>query len=345
MPYIFFPDYMARFNSSQPSLNRFEKVKQLFQFGAQPKESASHPELQQMKGRIHDLQDSANDLARQLRVLYKELSHELDPELQSYFGSIIGPLIHEFECLQKKADKADTLVDSVHIQEKYGRWIFKARDLLNFFENNPRDREAIVKAVVRHTGEIAMHIVDREMGFVRSYLETRLHELSMSPAERLQLRMKIEESLTPYLETLKSLRGPKEDLSLEDLGSWKFQISEKCGDVTHACMDVIDVMIKEAEKARLPDIAAIEDEQVNFLEKAAPKLLQALRQQSPSLDEFERRRWQAELYLLEDQAQRIEQDISLDPPVYQRLKGIKSVFKKAQKLIDERSHKKPDKPE
>lgn len=328
---------MAKFNSSQPSVNPFEKVKQLLLIGSsRPKEENPHqPELQQMKGRIRDFQDSANDLIKQLKILHKELSSELDPELQSYFGSIVGPLIQEYEALQKKADKADNVIGSVHIQEKYSRWIFKTRDLLNFFASNPRDRDAIVKAVVRHTGDIAMHIVDREQRFLKDYLETRLNELSIKPAERLQLRLQIEESLIPFLENLRHLRGPQETISLEDLGSWKIRISEKCGDLTHAALDVIDVMIREAEESKKPDIVAIEDEQVNFLEKAAPQLLQAVKQ-NLALDDSERRKLQNALHLLEDKAQEIEQDICLDPPAYQRLKGIKAVFKRAQKLLDQK---------
>lgn len=280
----------------------------------------------QLTGRIHALQNTANQVLADLNQLKTDLEQQADSDLLGSLDAVVKPIVRDVERIQRKVVSSQSLDERKDAAERYTQWIERARPWVHFLSANLKDRDAIIQAVVKHTIQTSEELVKRDLQVISDYQKHKLAELAADNGENRLLKNRLEQALSKHLEDLSRLQRsepPKPGVTgLKELEVWKERIENLREKLYNKSLQIIDEIFagihsKETKEqhdhviANLSRIANIE-EKINQLHRSLRKHV---------LDEDE---IHACLDQLQKETRHILQELALTPELADRVYKVRN---------------------
>lgn len=306
--------------NKQSILNRFvDRIRSTFQkFQNKPTQDF------QLTGRIQDLQRTAFTVMQELEVIKQELKKEIDADVFFYVEDVIDPITREVSRLNKSLEQPGTVTHQAKAYQRYSQWIEKAKLWIQVC-SKAKDREGILKAIIRYTIDDFLEVIDRDLQVLNDYQEHMLDALAIDEEEKIALAQRLELRLEPYIKGLNELRVRPMDLSLQQIAIWKSQVDKRREKYFDASLHAIDKIINQS----IPDSSSDSDQehlvdvlsQIVYLEHECPRLYDeiymAKKPNQSQIDAFSSR-----LISLEHEAHQLNLDLRLTPDLIERLQVI-----------------------
>lgn len=282
--------------------------------------------------RIHELEQSADEVFIQLNKIKESLVHVLDAKLLKSVHGVLTPMIKEVGRLKKiPVIQPGNVDEQIQVVNRYHQWIDdKIRPWVQVFATQGHDRRAMISAVVQLVIQSSAENIDRDLQVIKEYINHQIVEFSLLPSDKKVLAELLQEALADPLRRLDDLRNPPKGLSIDRLNVWKSDVChlrEVCyNEALHVIDDVLHqvqptVQIEDAHGKLIVNFKEIID-----LEVSVPQLLKEVHlfREKSSIDftEVDRERLQEMrdvLFVLEDEASKLEDDLELTPELKDRL--------------------------
>lgn len=314
-------------------LNRFvDRIRTTFQ-KFQNKPDSDH----QLHGRIQDLHTKANLVLDHLSTIKAELINELDQDVLVHVEEVLDPIIKEVSRLHQSMEKPGSVIHQAKTYQRYSQWIEKAKLWIQIC-SKAKDKESIVKAIIRYTVDDFLEVINRDIQVINDYQEHMLEALAIDDEEKIMLAQRLETRLEPYLKGLNDLRVRPSDLPLKEIAIWKSQVDKRREKYFDAALHAIDKLINDI----IPDKSGFEEQehliealsQIAYLEREIPNLYDEIYMaKKPSkelLNIFESR-----LTTNEQEIHQLNLDLRLPPDLIDRLQGLSEMLEQARKKLDE----------
>lgn len=183
------------------------------------------------------IQDTANKLLTQLREMKSSVEGFVDEELSSHIKTVITTMdqgITSIHDLLKEKTTYD-IARQVKVYELYAQWIIEARPWLLLLSEKIDERETIIKYAASY---ISAERIERDIRSIRNYPSYELAE---------KYRSQLEEALRISMKKLQGLKYLPEDLTLEELNSWKAEVNHCRGEFYDEALRIIDRVIRKHE--------------------------------------------------------------------------------------------------
>lgn len=281
-----------------------------------------------LAGRIRELNKNADDVLKVLSVVREDLRNEVDDELFSFVESVMNPMIRDVERVQKIVKNDGTAYQQIDAFTKYNEWIDKAKLWVQVC-STAKDKEAISKAVVKHTIDDFVAMIDRDLQLIEDYQEHLLDDVEVSEAEKKRLKVEIQKGLNQSIKRLITLKNHPKALSLDNLSQWKDNVDRRRDRYFNAILQLIDGKINEIS----PTKRSFEEEhgaligtleQISYLEMEIPMLAEKFTKDP--IDPFEIEVSKQQLLALEDEIHDLYLDMRMPPAIIERLQDLKELL-------------------
>lgn len=204
---------------------------------------------QQLNGRIHALQNTANQVLTALNQIKAELASEEDPDLINSLDAVVKPIVRDVERLQRKSAHPNSLAEQEDAAEHYSAWIERAQPWVHFLSTNLKDRKAIINAVVKHTIIASEEMVKRDLQVIKDYQNHKLAELATNNSDRSQLQKRLDIALSKHLADLSRLQRSEpakvEDIGLKELEVWKERVETLREKLYNKSLEIVDDIFRD----------------------------------------------------------------------------------------------------
>ena len=313
--------------SKQTILNRFvDRIRSTFQkFQNKPSQDP------QLIGRIQDLQRTAFTVMQELEVIKNELKKEIDAETFSYVEEVIDPITREVSRLNKSLEQPGTVTYHAKAYQRYSQWIEKAKLWIQICSKS-KDREGVLKAIIRYTIDEFLEVIDRDLQVLNDYQEHMLDALAVDEEEKIALAQRLEVRLEPYIKGLNDLHQRPKDLSLQEIAIWKSQVDKRREKYFDASLHAIDKIINQSmpdtssdsEQEHLVDVLS----QIVYLEHECPTLYDEI-YLAKKLSQSQIDSLSSRLISLEQEVHQLNLDLRLTPDLIERLQTIAEMLDQA----------------
>ncbi len=307
------------------------KIKGIFPF---TKASSQDKEEHKLLGRIHELNKNASDVLNVLNTVREDLKKEVDDELYPFVEAVMNPMIRDICRIQKVVKKEGLMHQQIDAFNQYNEWINRAKLWVQICSTS-KNRDVIEKAIIQHTFEDFIVIIDRDLKLICDYEEHLLDELDITDEEKTSLRIEIEKGLTIYLKSMKALKNFPKNLKLEDLTTWKDQADKRRDRYFNTVLQVIDNKTGEFNPSKKNkedhDVLLGSFEQVSYLEVEIPLLAEKI---ELSKDSFEIEVSLQQLLALQEEVDELYHDIRTPSSIIERLQDLKLLLEHVFKKLD-----------
>lgn len=306
--------------SQQENRTLFQKFKAVavHLFTTQNSKSEHH-----LTGRIHTLQNTANQVLSELNQIKAELALGVDPDLLNSIDAVVKPIVRDIERIQRKVNHSRSIDEKEDAAKHYSQWIERARPWVHFLSTNLTDRKAIIHAVVRHTIQISEELVRRDLQVIQDYQNHKLAEMGKDDGERMLLKERIDQALSKQVEDLTRLQRsepPKVDeIGLKELETWKERIENLREKLYNKALQIIDETFTVKETKEQHDHVLSNLNRIAKIEEEVEQLQKALRKHV--LDEEE---IHATLDQIQNEIRNILLSIALTPELADRVRRVKN---------------------
>lgn len=233
----------AEFSAHYPSVSDetkferfFRKINQFFQKEPEPNS--------QLKGRIHELQQNADQVLKELIEVKKELKNEIEPSLFAFVETVVDPLFKEVKRIQKEMEKNDSMSQYIQVFKRYTAWIDKAKMWVELCSSRNK-KEAISKAVIEYNIQEFNAIVERDLQVINDYFNHTLDRYQMEANHEKSLKQKVENDLLPHIASLQKLQRRPDALTLFNLSLWRSQFDQQREKHFSTALHIIDTLIQK----------------------------------------------------------------------------------------------------
>lgn len=321
----FFPE-VTQPTKVSPSL--FDRIKGMV-FSV-PKNDEAIRTRAKLVEKMNELQNTADDVFNQLFSIRENLENmQFDHRLYNSITAVIDPLIKDMGRLRhaKDSNKHDA-----EVVDQYQHWInAKVKPWVKLLANQAHDQHAVIQAVVKFTIHASNDLIDRDLKVINEYLRHKLIDLQLTTEENFKLGHVMQEALVDPLQGLNALRAEPQELTLEELNTWKAEVDKERENYSNEALDAIDHVFEHisshATEENGEDLVENFDEMID-LEERVPQLLEeisrfhekelCLLEDQEILQEFRER-----LRVLEAEALRLEAHLELTPELHDRLQVMK----------------------
>lgn len=303
------------------------KIKGIFPFGKTTEQEKK--EEHKLFGRIHELSKNAGDVLKVLNTMREDLKKEVDDELYPFVEAVMNPMIRDISRIQKVVQKEGLMHQQIDAFNQYNEWIDRAKLWVQVCSTS-KNKEAIEKAIIKHTFEDFIVIIERDLTLIRDYEEHLLDELEINDDEKNHLRNEIEKGLKSYLKSMNSLKNYPKSLKLEDLTNWKDQADKRRDRYFNTILQIIDNKTGEFNPFRKNkeehDVLLGSFEQISYLETEIPLLAEKI---DLSEDPFEIEVSMQQLLALQEEVDELYHDVRTPSSIIERLVDLKLILEHA----------------
>jgi|GEM_PF-2345335 len=301
------------------------KLKNLFKFN---KPKVEVKEDGKLAGRIRELNKNAADVLQVLSVVREDLKNEVDDELYSFVQSVMNPMIRDVKRVQKIVKNDGATYKQLDAFTKYNEWIDKAKLWVQVC-STAKDKEAISKAVVKHTIDDFSALIERDLQLIDDYQEHLLDDVDISNNQKNLLKIEIQKCLVPRIKRLMTLKNHPKGINLENLSNWKDNADKRRDRYFNAILQLIDGKINEinpSKRSLEEDHGALIGtlEQISYLEMEIPML--AAKFNTDPIDLFEIEVSKQQLLALEDEIHDLYLDMRMPPSIIEKLQDLKELI-------------------
>lgn len=183
------------------------------------------------------LKETANQLLIDLKAIRDLLESTVDEELYFYIKAVITTMdqgittIHEMVREREKHD----IARQVKAYENYAHWITDARPWVHLLSNRVHERETIIKCAAIY---ISAERIERDIRSIKNYPSYYLAE---------KYRSQVDEALRILLKKLQGLKYLPDDLSVQEINSWKAEVDLCREEYYEEALKIIDNVIRSHE--------------------------------------------------------------------------------------------------
>ncbi|MBA2728370.1 MAG: hypothetical protein H0U49_09390 [Parachlamydiaceae bacterium] len=204
-------------------------------FPAAPSPQKTHSE---------ELQKCTKKTLVKLLHIKEELKSHVDGELFKQIEFAIDPITRDAKRIQQMMTSVDNTNDHDKTQKKFHQWIAKAERWVKL-ETKLDMQISVIDTIIDQYFTDMTDLINQDLQVIADYKSHLLINLAVSPEEKENLKILINEKLSFHITELQQLKEKPDSLDLHKIGIWKDEIDEQRSHHFDNALHKIDAIIEQ----------------------------------------------------------------------------------------------------